>query len=181
MMYTVEQIMQAIDTLERPEKERLMRALSSHNGGQPAEGTPSARSISPVATTEPDYVLVYDGGDDECCGAFAVATRQGTDHVVKHVEPCNGTSGHEAEYQALIAGLRHLCDEISRRNEHPSQYAVEVRGDSRLVAQQLLGYWKAGSAQLQQRRNEARGLLDGFASFCLTEIPSSQLSAILGR
>ena len=181
MMYTVEQIMQAIDTLERPEKDRLLRALSSQNGSQSAEREPSARSIDPKTTTEPDYVLVYDGGDDECCGAFALANRRDTEPIIKSIEPPNASSGHDAEYDALIAGLRHLLAVISGQSGRPSQYAVEVRGDSRLVVQQLLGYWKAGSAQLRERRNEARALLDRFAGFSLIEIPSSQLNASLGR
>lgn len=180
MMYTVEQIIQAIDTLERPERERLLRALSPQNGGRPMDVEPSARSIDPK-TTEPDYVLVYDGGDDECCGAFALANRCDTEPVIKSIEPRNASSGHDAEYDVLIAGLRHLLAVISGQSGHPSQYAVEVRGDSRLVVQQLLGYWKAGSVQLRERRNEARALLDRFAGFSLIEIPSSQLNASLGR
>lgn len=181
MMYTVEQIMQAIDTLDHPERERLMRALSSQNGGQQAEDPSSACTIDPSVLSGPDFVLVYDGGDEERVGAFALAARHDAIHAVTQVARFDGALGHEAEYQVLIAGLQHLHGEICRQNEHPSKFDVEIRGDSRLVTQQLLGYWKTGSPQLQQRRNEARSLLDGFASFRMTEIPSSQVHAILSQ
>ena len=172
MMYTVEQIMQAIGTLDGPQKDRLIRALDvSQPQAAPQWG----------ALAEPDYVLIYDGGDEERAGGFVIASPRGQAPQMQHHLPWAGQSVHEADYDALIAGLEHLASQIAGGQQEPGHYTVEVRGPSRLVTQQLLGLWRAGSAHLEKRRQEARHLLGQFGGYRLVEIPGSQVSTLLGR
>jgi len=58
---------------------------------------------------------------------------------------------------------------------------LEVRGDSRLVMQQLQGYWKAKEERMRERRNRALKLLRRFGDFRLKEVPRSESVSVLGH
>ena len=189
MMYTVEQIVQAISTLGPFEKKRLWRELSALDKPQ---GDATQHSTEKVMLDgEPDYVLIFDGGSKGNPGAgygsYALARRDAQDGMrpaygqPKRLEFGDEVTSNEAEYDTLIAALESLLAELAARRENPAQHALEVRGDSRLVLQQLQGLWKAKDDRMRERRDRALRLLRRFGAFRLKEVPRSESVAILGH
>ncbi|GKB34138.1 reverse transcriptase domain-containing protein, partial [Tanacetum coccineum] len=75
-------------------------------------------------------------------------------------------SNNEAEYEALIAGLR-IAAQIGVRN-------VNVSVDSKLVANQVLGTYIAKEENMVKYLEKAKSLISGFANFSICQVPSSK-------
>ena len=76
------------------------------------------------------------------------------------------TTNNVAEYRALIAGL-----EAARA--FPAR-AVEVRGDSKLVIEQVKGTWKVKQAHLRPLMEDVRRLLAAYERTALVHVPREQ-------
>ncbi|GJU53690.1 reverse transcriptase domain-containing protein [Tanacetum coccineum] len=72
-------------------------------------------------------------------------------------------SNNEAEYEALIAGLR-IAAQMGVRNVH-------VRVDSKLVANQVLGTYVAKEENMVKYLEKAKSLISGFANFSISQVP----------
>ncbi|GJU56459.1 reverse transcriptase domain-containing protein [Tanacetum coccineum] len=69
----------------------------------------------------------------------------------------------EAEYEALIAGLR-IAAQMGVRNVH-------VSVDSKLVANQFLGTYDAKEENMVKYLEKAKSLISGFANFSISQVP----------
>ena len=79
------------------------------------------------------------------------------------------TTNNQAEYKALITGLR----EAARlKAEH-----VDIKTDSKLVVEQVRGNYKVRHAKLRPLFEEAKQLLAEFGSFTITHVPRYQSKA----
>jgi len=76
------------------------------------------------------------------------------------------TTNNVAEYRALIAGLEAARDFPAR--------AVEVRGDSKLVIEQVRGTWKVRQPHLRPLVDDVRRLLAAYATVRLVHVPREQ-------
>ena len=76
------------------------------------------------------------------------------------------TTNNVAEYRALIAGLEAARDFPAR--------AVEVRGDSKLVIEQVRGAWKVRQAHLRPLVDDVRRLLADYDTVALVHVPREQ-------
>nr|GEW20218.1 hypothetical protein [Tanacetum cinerariifolium] len=87
-------------------------------------------------------------------------------------EPCtlftNGSSSsnNEAEYEALIAGLRIVA--------HMRVENVHVSVDSKLVANQVLGAYGAKDENMIKCPEKVKILVSGFANFSINQVPRSK-------
>jgi ribonuclease HI len=109
----------------------------------------------------------FDGacsGNPGPMGAGAVVEMGGERRVLSRAMG-RGTN-NEAEYHALILGLRHAL--AAGADE------VEVRGDSELILRQLEGRYKVSAANLKQLHAEARALLGRLHRFRLQWIPRAE-------
>ncbi|GKF08494.1 reverse transcriptase domain-containing protein [Tanacetum coccineum] len=75
-------------------------------------------------------------------------------------------SNNEAEYEALIAGLR-IAAQMGVRH-------VQVRVDSKLVANQVLGTYVAKEENMIRYLEKVKTLVSGFASFSINQVPRSK-------
>ncbi|GJY77624.1 reverse transcriptase domain-containing protein [Tanacetum coccineum] len=75
-------------------------------------------------------------------------------------------SNNEAEYEALIAGLR-IAAQMGVRN-------VRVSVDSKLVANQVLGAYVAKEQNMIKYLEKVKSLVSGFASFSISQVPRSK-------
>ncbi|GJS62929.1 reverse transcriptase domain-containing protein [Tanacetum coccineum] len=75
-------------------------------------------------------------------------------------------SNNEAEYEALIAGLR-IAAQIGVRNVH-------VSVDSKLVANQVLGTYVAKEENMIKYLEKTKSLISGFANFSISQVPRSK-------
>ncbi|GJS16486.1 reverse transcriptase domain-containing protein [Tanacetum coccineum] len=75
-------------------------------------------------------------------------------------------SNNEAEYEALIAGLR-IAAQMGVRN-------VQVSVDSKLVANQVLGTYVAKEENMVKYLEKVKSLVSGFAKFSISQVPRSK-------
>ncbi|GJY34117.1 reverse transcriptase domain-containing protein [Tanacetum coccineum] len=75
-------------------------------------------------------------------------------------------SNNEAEYEALIAGLR-IAAQMGVRNVH-------VSVDSKLVANQVLGAYVAKEENMIKYLEKVKSLVSGFANFSISQVPRSK-------
>ena len=86
--------------------------------------------------------------------------------LAEHGHAIGVTTNNVAEYRALIAGL-----EAARA--FPAR-AVEVRGDSKLVIEQVKGTWKVKQAHLRPLMEDVRRLLAAYERTALVHVPREQ-------
>ncbi|GKD49833.1 reverse transcriptase domain-containing protein [Tanacetum coccineum] len=79
-------------------------------------------------------------------------------------------SNNEAEYEALIAGLR-IAAQMGVRN-------VQVSIDSKLVANQILGTYVSKEENMVKYFEKAKSLISGFANFSISKVPRSKADAL---
>ncbi len=78
------------------------------------------------------------------------------DEIVEHSEDIGYGTNNEAEYRALITGLRMALDR--------GVETLHVRADSQLVVRQVTGEYKIKKKELQMLAIEARALIEKFGS-----------------
>nr|GEX47288.1 reverse transcriptase domain-containing protein [Tanacetum cinerariifolium] len=76
------------------------------------------------------------------------------------------TSNNEAEYEALVAGLR-ITTQMGVKN-------VQVNVDSKLVANQALGTYVAKEDNMIKYLEIVKGLIRGFTIFSISQVPRSK-------
>lgn len=126
-------------------------------------------------------VLLFDGGSrgnpGPGYGSFLVTLPDGSRRRGQ-ASFRGSVTNNQAEYRALIAGLEFLHRLLGGR---VGQLHLEVRGDSRLVVEQVEGRWKATNPELRALRDRARELLAPFASWSLGHIPREEVVRDLGH
>ncbi len=128
-----------------------------------------------------DLVLLFDGGSlgnpGPGYGSFVLSFRDGRE-VYHRLDFGPSMTNNEAEYSTLIAGLeeghRLLGQDVGGA-------FLEVRGDSRLVARQVRGQWKAREPRMQALRQRALALLRPFRAWRFVEIPREEAVRRLGH
>lgn len=117
----------------------------------------------------PTLVLYIDGSVEGNPGPGAIGVVIEDDHGAP-VEAWGEAIGHvtnnQAEYQALLAGLR--------KAGRLGATAVTVRSDSQLLVRQFLGEYKVRDEKLKPLHEEARRLARSFQSFAIEHIPREQ-------
>ncbi len=161
----IERILEAIRALPEEQRQRLLRRLAqTYNlAVQPPPTLPFQTAELEGPT---DYVIVFDGGSHGNPGPGYGSYRltRTVDRRTRTVRLDFGTemTNNEAEYRTLIAALEGLIDRIQAAGRDPSEFTVEVRGDSALVLRQVEGRWKAKDDRMRALRNRARELLARF-------------------
>ena len=92
----------------------------------------------------------------------------------------HGTN-NEAEYLSLLSGLETALEVLKAKKISPKKAALEVRGDSQLVINQLSGTWKAKDPRMRAYRDQSRKHLRRFGSTQLIHQPRNATLRILGH
>lgn len=107
------------------------------------------------------YLLIFDGGSignpGQAYGSIRIGQPSGRLEVPERFDFGTGTN-NEAEYRALIEGFKVLLSKLEEDEIEPDEVAVEVRGDSNLVINQLAGNWKIKSPAMRKLHDEAAAL-----------------------
>jgi len=106
--------------------------------------------------------LEFDGASKRNpgpAGFGAVIFDDETNAVVQEITGYLGDHGtnNQAEYAGLVAGL-HACKELGVRD-------LKVKGDSKLVINQVLNTWQVKNEELQRYHRKAVDLIRSFRSF----------------
>ena len=197
-MKAVDEILAAISALSKAEKRELFKKLSIVEGFKDPSGLSKARKPALAFDAgqlegQPDYVLVFDGGSlgnpGPGYGSYALIRASDGKTSASSVEPerlvrldfGGEMTSNEAEYDTLIAGLSGLIQRLTDANQSPSEFSIEVRGDSSLAINQVSGVWKARDERMRARRNQVRELLGRFAAYRLKLQPRQESVRILGH
>jgi len=132
----------------------------------------------------PRFVLIFDGGSrgnpGAAYGSYRLQRSGATPLPIRRLTFGHGTN-NEAEYKALLGGLRGLERVLAESGVRPADVALEVRGDSRLVLEQLRGAWKVKNARLAHLHREAEKLLDAFGEVRLIHQDRGRSVRVLGH
>lgn len=178
---SVQSLLEQIAQLTEAERADLLARLRELYGAAPAERQ-MGLDLAPGEWTGPaDYLIVFDGGSQgnpgHGYGSFAIF--EGNRAAGVHRLDFTGSlTNNEAEYQTLLSALRHLLDQLGER---AATATLEVRGDSALVLQQVLGAWKAKDDRMRALRDEARALLRRFKARRLVQQPREDTVKVLGH
>ncbi len=119
-----------------------------------------------------DYTLIFDGGSlgnpGPGYGSYVLIRNVDGAQRMERLDFGEEMTNNEAEYRTLIAGLQDIVSTIERAGHDPSAFSIEVRGDSRLILNQVAGDWKVRQAHLRPLCDRARELLHRFGEFQLT-------------
>ncbi len=112
-------------------------------------------------------VVFSDGGARNNPGpsGIGVVVYKDEEKVLELAEYLGEQTNNWAEYQGVIRGLEKLV-ELGLQEEQ-----VEVRMDSKLVVEQLLGHWKIKEPGLQEQARRAKMLMQSFPALDFTHIP----------
>ncbi|MFQ6058402.1 MAG: ribonuclease HI family protein [Anaerolineae bacterium] len=119
-----------------------------------------------------DYTLIFDGGSlgnpGPGYGSYVLIRNRDGKQRIRRLNFEEEMTNNEAEYRTLIAGLEDLLGTISGAGRQPADFSLEVRGDSRLILNQVAGTWKTRQPRLMPLCDRARELLGQFGAFTLT-------------
>lgn len=189
MSERVDELLTTIAGLPRDDRARLFQQLAK-DYQFPAPDRVPQRTLpltTPDATPkdQPDYVLIFDGGSKgnpgPGYGSYALRrVSDGKEQVIR-LDFDREMTNNEAEYEALIEGLRGLIERIERADRSPRDFEVEVRGDSALVLNQVRGDWKAKDDRMRALRDQTRILLRRFKGCRLVHHEREESVRILGH
>lgn len=186
MKDTIERILSAVASLSETEREELFRRLSDEWSLQlPAQTSmPLALEVD-QGLEEPDYVIIFDGGSKgnpgPGYGSYVLIRQQDEGRRLLRLDFGRQMTNNEAEYETLIAALQSLIERIELAGQSPDAYSVEIRGDSKLVLNQVNGTWKAKDDRMRALRNRARRLLSRFDTYSLIHQDREESVRILGH
>lgn len=142
------------------------------------------RAIGLIPPLSRRVVLTFDGGSignpGQAYGSFRLAPVPGKPFPPERVQFGHGTN-NQAEYRALISGLEALLSLLKTEGTDPRSVNVELRGDSRLVLNQLAGEWKVKNPELRGLHREARSLIDQLGQVKFLYQPRSRIVRVLGH
>ncbi|GKC71842.1 reverse transcriptase domain-containing protein [Tanacetum coccineum] len=131
---------------------------------KPNEAPPDT---SVVETPQEPWTLFTDGSScvDGSGASLILTSPEGTEFTYA-LRFQFTASNNEADYEALIVGLR-IAAHMGMRNVHASV-------DSKLVANQVLGTYVAKEENMIKYLENTKSLVSGFANFSISQVPRSK-------
>ena len=121
------------------------------------------------------YIMYTDGGSRGNPGPTAIGVvicDAKNDVLKKYGEPLGETTNNEAEYTALIFGLKKLKQLFGKDNVKKSE--IEVKMDSELIVKQMRHEYKIEEPNLQKLFLQVWNLMLDFGPMKFTAIPREE-------
>nr|GEX92576.1 reverse transcriptase domain-containing protein [Tanacetum cinerariifolium] len=126
-----------------------------------------SQAASSAVTQEEPWTLFTDGSSCvDGSGAGLILTNPEGVEFTYALRFQFTASNNEAEYEALVAGLR-IAARMGVKN-------VQVNVDCKLVANQVLGTYVAKEDNIIKYLEIVRGLINGFTTFSISQVPRSK-------
>jgi ribonuclease HI len=128
--------------------------------------------------------IIFDGGSQgnpgRGYGSYALQWPGAPQQIVR-LQFGDMVTNNEAEYDTLIAALEALRQRLRDSDADPATASVEMRGDSQLVINQVLGQWQCKQPRLRTRRDRVRTLLQEFGTWQLSHHAREHSVEVLGH
>nr|GEY92026.1 reverse transcriptase domain-containing protein [Tanacetum cinerariifolium] len=145
---------------DQPIKQAMSQFLNEMPGNA-SQGVPVA------ITQEEPWTLFTDGSSCiDGSGSGLILTNPKGVEFTYALRFQFAASNNEAEYEALVAGLR-IATQMGVKN-------VQVNVDSKLVANQVLGTYVAKKDNMIKYLEIVKGLVSGFIIFSISQVPRSK-------
>lgn len=135
-----------------------------------ADSAPQMMLPLPGQAPEQPIQLVFDGGSKgnpgKGYGSYQLLW-PGLQPQVVRLQFGNHVTNNEAEYDTLIAALAAVLKRLQEQGADPATAQLDVRGDSLLVVNQVLGKWQVKEERLRVRCQHVRQLLTRFGRWQL--------------
>nr|GEZ78320.1 reverse transcriptase domain-containing protein [Tanacetum cinerariifolium] len=127
----------------------------------------ASQGVSVAETKEEPWTLFTDGSSCvDGSGAGLILTNPDGVEFTYALRFQFAASNNEAEYEALIAGLR-IATQMGVKN-------IQVNVDSKLVANQVLGTYVAKEDNVIKYLDITKGLVSGFKTFSISQVSRSK-------
>lgn len=140
-------------------------------GAPAADETPQAMAPVPGQAPEQPIEIIFDGGSHgnpgQGYGSYA-ARWPGANQQIVRLRFGARVTNNEAEYDTLIAALEATLKRLEDQHADLSTASLDIRGDSLLVVNQVMGRWECNEPRLQVRCDRVRYLLQRFGRWQLT-------------
>lgn len=170
-----------------------MAPSRASSGAKVVIGAPDDRTVQaahpimqplPGQAPEQPIEILFDGGSKgnpgQGYGSYLLAWPGEKGQIVR-LHFGEGVTNNEAEYDTLIAALEAVLKRLESAGAEPKSARMDIRGDSLLVINQILGEWKCNERRLQERRDRVLALLNRFRAYRLTHQPREQSVRALGH
>nr|GFA11047.1 reverse transcriptase domain-containing protein [Tanacetum cinerariifolium] len=153
--------------LTNPEGVEFTYALSANRGEERTSKRDTSQAAPAAVTQEEPWTLFTDGSlCMDGSGAGLILTNPKGVEFTYALRFQFTASNNEAEYEALVAGLR-IATQIGVKN-------VQVNVDSKLVANQVLRTYVAKEDNMIKYLEIVKGLVNGFTAFSISQVPRSK-------
>jgi ribonuclease HI len=129
--------------------------------------------------------IVFDGGSrgnpGQGYGSFIVQQSGGRPSRPRRLEFGDNYTNNQAEYDTMIGALQYIIDRLTTTGRTPQQVQLDIRTDSDLVVNQILGNFKVKDAGLRKRHDQAIDLLSQFADWSISWHPRDESVRLLGH
>jgi ribonuclease HI len=150
----------------------------------PSPDDPHTMAPLPGQAPEQPVVIIFDGGSKgnpgQGYGSYALRWPGAQQQIVK-LRFGNQITNNEAEYDTLIAALEAVSKRLQDNGAAPATAKLDIRGDSLLVINQVVGKWQCKEERLQMRRERVRKLLQNFGTWRLTHHDRANSVEVLGH
>ena len=140
----------------------------------PENSPPHAAHVMPALpgqAPEQPIEIIFDGGSrgnpGQGYGSYHLRWPGAQDQTVR-LRFGDKATNNEAEYDTLIAALEGVLKKLTDSHADLKTATLDVRGDSLLVINQVLGKWDVKEERMRVRRDEVRKLLSRFGHAKLT-------------
>ncbi len=131
-----------------------------------------------------NVMILFDGGSrgnpGPAYGSFLIRGEKVDTRRPMRLAFGRGTN-NEAEYLALIGALEELRERLRTAGIPAEKVRLEIRGDSKLVINQMSGRWRARNSRMRALRDRALKLLDGMGSVRFVQHDRRHSVAALGH
>jgi len=130
------------------------------------------------------YEIIFDGGSignpGDAYGSYSIKRGRGSYRKPVRCDFGKATN-NEAEYKALLEGIHGILDDVRNTDVLLKDVELIIRGDSKLVLNQVEGTWKAKNPRMRALRDQVRRLLALFGSVSYRHHDRSRSVDVLGH
>jgi ribonuclease HI len=175
------------DITAKPRSEQRKPRPEPEQEPEPQPQAPAEEAQEEEASEQANLMelqVVFDGGSrgnpGQGYGSFLVQA-PGRKPVIKRLEFGDNYTNNQAEYDTLIGSLDYIIERLNTTGRTPDQVQLDIKTDSDLVVNQILGNFKVKDAGLRKRHEQATGLLSQFADWSISWHPRDESVKLLGH